>query len=64
MGTVKKSAASISKKGNETTTPAMASLAGKTLNNPNATALEKKFAAALINQAPDKPKPVAKKPSK
>ncbi len=60
MATVKKSAVPISKKGNETTTPAMASLAAKTLTNPKATPLEKKLAGALLTQAPDKPK----KPSK
>lgn len=46
----------VSKKGNETTTPKMATIAAKTLTNPNATALEKKLVGALLNQAPDKPK--------
>ena len=60
MATVKKSAVSVSKKGNETTSTAMASLAAKTLTNPNATTLEKKLAGALLNQAPDNPKKTSK----
>lgn len=45
----------------EITTTHMASLAAKTLVNPNATALEKKLAGALLTQAADKPKPKIKK---
>lgn len=45
-----------SKKGNETTSITMAKLAGKTLNDPNSTPLEKKLAGALLTQVPDRPK--------
>lgn len=38
----------------ELTTTHMASLAAKTLVNPNATALEKQLAGALLTQAADK----------
>ena len=55
MAKVTKTATPVSKKGNESTSTSMASLAAKTLNNPNATPLEKKFAGALLTQSPDKP---------
>lgn len=45
----------------EVTTPGMATIAAKTLLNPNATSLEKKLAGALLNQAADKPKNKPKK---
>ncbi|MEO6548239.1 MAG: hypothetical protein ABIN94_09575 [Ferruginibacter sp.] len=45
----------------EVTTKHMASLAAKTLVNPGASPLEKKFAGALLTQAPDKPKKRIKK---
>lgn len=45
----------------EVTTTHMATLAAKTLLNPNATPLEKKLAGALLTQAPDKPKIKTKK---
>ncbi|MEJ7587648.1 MAG: hypothetical protein WKI04_08810 [Ferruginibacter sp.] len=40
----------------ELTTPRMATLAAKTLLDPNATILEKKFAGALLTQAADRGK--------
>lgn len=45
----------------EVTSSHMATLAAKTLINPNATELEKKLAGALLTQAPDKPKNKAAK---
>ncbi|MCW3090281.1 MAG: hypothetical protein JWP81_1350 [Ferruginibacter sp.] len=45
----------------EVTTSHMASLAAKTLVNPDATPLEKKLAGALLTQAPDRPKGKIKK---
>lgn len=61
MATAKKAAAKkpatpVSKKGNETTSTSMATLAAKTLNDPKATVREKKLAGALLNQAPDRAK--------
>lgn len=45
----------------EVTTTHMATLAAKTLLNPNATSLEKKLAGALLNQAADKLKTIPRK---
>ena len=57
----KKPAPQGSKKGNETTSVTMATIAAKALSNPKSTKLEKQLAAALLTQSPDKKVPFNKK---
>lgn len=47
---------------NANTTPRVASLAGKQLQNPKSTPAQRSVAAAALNDARDKPKPAPKKP--
>lgn len=53
---------------NEKTSKRVATIAGKTLSDPNATKREKTLAASVLTQAPDKPqkptKPAKPKPKK
>jgi hypothetical protein len=50
---------------NEKTSSRVATIAGKTLSDPNASKREKTLAASVLTQAPDKPaKPAKSKPKK